>query len=60
MDEEGDHFTLFIKQVIMDEFFEYVKPEIEKYLKDVRDDRDFVEYFKEVVAAQIMDDITLD
>ncbi|NP_835662.1 hypothetical protein Rm378p075 [Rhodothermus phage RM378] len=60
MDEEGDHFTLFIKQVIMDEFFEYVKPEIEKYLKDVRDDRDFVEYFKEVVAAQIMYDITLD
>lgn len=32
----------------------YVKPEIEKYLKDVREDRDFVEYFKEVVVERLL------
>lgn len=60
IDEEEDHFATFIKQTVMDELFEYIKPVIEKYLKDIKEDRDFVEYFKEVVAVQIMDDVTLD
>lgn len=54
VDEEEDYFAAFIKQVAMDELFEYVKPEIEKYLKDVREDRDFVEYFKEVVVERLL------
>jgi hypothetical protein len=57
VDEEEDHFASFIKQVVMDELFEYIKPEIEKYLKEVREDRDFVEYFKEVVAKELLDKI---
>jgi hypothetical protein len=40
-----------------DELFEYIKPEIEKYLKEVREDRDFVEYLKEVVAKELLDKI---
>lgn len=57
MDEEEDHFAAFIKQVVMDELFEYIKQEIEKYLKKVREDREFVEYFKEVVAKELLDKI---
>jgi len=57
VDEEEDHFAAFIKQVVVDEFLEYIKPEIEKYLKEVREDRDFVEYFKELVANNLLDEI---
>ncbi len=55
VDEEEDHFAAFIKQVVRDELFEYIKPEIEKYLKEVREDREFVEYFKEVVVENLLD-----